>query len=238
MKIYGHRGYDAKYPENTLLSFKKAFEFGADGIELDVRTTKDGKLIIFHDDDLKRIFGVEKDFDEVTFNELRKYEFEGEKVPTFEEVLDVIPEDGLVIVEIKDRKAAGRAVCEILKRKMVERAVFSSFDHELIKELMRQFPEQDFAFLLGEEQKDFDAQKLLEELILHKPHSVHIPKDAFDIFGEKQVRSFLKFLKDEGIEIFLWNTNDVDFVKKHEDLIDAVIVDEVEKFVETFKRLT
>jgi len=235
MKIYGHRGYDSKYPENTVLSFKKAFEFGADGIELDVRSTKDGKLIIFHDDDLKRIFGVDKTFDEVTFDELRELEFKGEKVPTFQEVLDIVPDDGSVIVEIKDRKVSGRAVCEILRRKMEERVIFSSFDHELIKELIKQFPDQNFAFLLGEEQKDFDAQKLLEELILHKPHSVHIPKDAFDLFGEEQVRSFLKFLKDEGIEIFLWNTNDTDFVKKHSDLIDAVIVDEVEKFVKTFK---
>lgn len=235
MRIYGHRGYDAKYPENTVLSFKKAFEVGADGIELDVRTTKDGKLIIFHDDDLKRIFGIERGFDEVTFDELREYDFNGEKIPMYEEVLDIVPDNRQVIVEIKDRKAAGRAVCEILKRNMEGRVIFSSFDHELIKDLMKQFPEQNFAFLLGEEQKDFNTQKLLEELILHKPHSVHIPKDAFDIFGETQVRGFLKFLKDEGIEIFLWNTNDVDFVKRHEDLIDAVIVDEVEKFVKAFK---
>ncbi|MCD6450062.1 MAG: glycerophosphodiester phosphodiesterase [Thermotogaceae bacterium] len=235
MRIYGHRGYDAKYPENTILSFKKAFEFGADGIETDVRTTKDGRLIIFHDDDLKRIFGIEKTFDEVTFDELRELEIDGEKVPTLQEVLDIVPESGYGIVEIKDRKAASEAISEVLRREMENRVVFSSFDHELIKDLIKQFPELNFAFLLGEKQRELDAQKLLEEFILHKPHSVHIPKDAFDIFGEEQVRNFLNFLKDEGIDIFLWNTNDVEFVRKHLDLIDAVIIDEVERFVEVFK---
>ena len=53
-KFFGHRGYSGKYPENTLLSFEKAIEAGVDGIELDVQFSKDGELVIIHDETLER----------------------------------------------------------------------------------------------------------------------------------------------------------------------------------------
>lgn len=53
-KIIGHRGYAALYPENTMLSFKKAYEHGADGIELDIHMTVDNEIIVIHDPTLNR----------------------------------------------------------------------------------------------------------------------------------------------------------------------------------------
>ena len=53
-KIFAHRGFSGKYPENTMLAFKKAVEIGCDGIELDVHLTKDNVLVIIHDEDIKR----------------------------------------------------------------------------------------------------------------------------------------------------------------------------------------
>lgn len=51
---YAHRGFKGKYPENTMLAFKKAIEAGANGIELDVHLTRDGELVIIHDESLER----------------------------------------------------------------------------------------------------------------------------------------------------------------------------------------
>ena len=53
-KIFGHRGAKGTYPENTLLSFKKAIEIGVDGLELDVHVTKDGEVVVIHDETLDR----------------------------------------------------------------------------------------------------------------------------------------------------------------------------------------
>ena len=50
MKVMAHRGYSGKYPENTMLAFQKAVEVGCDGIELDVQLTRDGVLVIIHDE--------------------------------------------------------------------------------------------------------------------------------------------------------------------------------------------
>lgn len=51
---FAHRGFKGKYPENTMLAFKKAIEAGADGIEFDVHLSKDGELVIIHDEFLDR----------------------------------------------------------------------------------------------------------------------------------------------------------------------------------------
>ena len=59
MKIFAHRGYSGKYPENTILAFKKALDIGVGGIELDVHKTKDGKLVVIHDENIKRTFDGE-----------------------------------------------------------------------------------------------------------------------------------------------------------------------------------
>ena len=72
MKVYAHRGYSGKYPENTMLAFKEAAKTGCDGIELDVQLTKDGKVVVIHDEAVDRTTdgsGKVKDF---TYQELAR----------------------------------------------------------------------------------------------------------------------------------------------------------------------
>ena len=49
MRVFAHRGYSGKYPENTMLAFREAEKAGTDGIELDVQLSKDGQIVIIHD---------------------------------------------------------------------------------------------------------------------------------------------------------------------------------------------
>lgn len=230
MMIFAHRGYSLKYPENTLTAFKKAFEMGADGIELDVRLSKDGKLYIFHDDNLSRIFGVDKKGKDMSFEEIESFRYRGERVPSLEEVLEIIPEGRWVIVEVKEFDAGEMAAQMVIEKGLKNRAIFSSFDHDLIKELKYHHPNMNFAFLLDESHKDMDPQVLMGYIIKTHPHSVHIPKDAFDIVPDLTLK-FIEVMKENCIDIFLWNTNDLEFVKKHAQFFDALIVDDIEKFV-------
>ena len=230
MMIFAHRGYSLEYLENTLTAFKKAFEEGADGIELDVRRSKDDELYVFHDDDMSRIFGVDKKVKDLSFEEIENFRNKGERIPSLGEVLDVIPEGRWVIVEIKEFEAGEMAVQLVVEKGLKNRAIFSSFDHDLIKELKYHHPNLNFAFLLDEEHKDIDPEVLIGYIIKTHPHSVHIPKDAFDILPELTLK-FINIMKENCIDIFLWNTNDLEFVKKHAQLFDAVIIDDVKKFV-------
>lgn len=89
-------------PENSLPAFERAVEKGY-GIELDVQTTSDGRLVVFHDETLKRMCGVDKKLYECTYDELMQYSLAGTeyKIPLFDEVLAVIAGKVPLIVEIK-----------------------------------------------------------------------------------------------------------------------------------------
>ncbi len=230
MKIFAHRGYSAKFPENTPLSFRKAFEFGADGIELDVRTTSDDEIVVFHDDDLNRIFGIDDKVKNWTLHRLKELSISDQKIPTLEEVLQDVPKDKWVIVEIKDPDTYPRVVHIVENFDMLERTVFSSFDHDLIEKIHVENEDIKVALLIGERHRNVPIDELISRILSMRPHSVHIPKDAYIEFPKETI-SLMNLMRNNGIEIFVWNMNDIQTYEKMKDLIDAVITDEVELFV-------
>ena len=88
---YAHRGASECYPENTMSSFLKGVEMGANGIETDVQKTKDGALVLFHDDTLERVTGQTGSIQDYTYAELQQFSVKkGErtdKIPLFEDFL-------------------------------------------------------------------------------------------------------------------------------------------------------
>ena len=86
-----HRGASGSYPENTLLAFRKAVEIGADEIELDLHSTKDGHLVVMHDGTVDRTTDGTGAIAEMTLSEIKALDAgKGERVPTWEEVLDLV----------------------------------------------------------------------------------------------------------------------------------------------------
>ncbi len=113
MRKYAHRGFHGEgAPENTLAAFSRAIEEGY-GIELDVQLTSDGVPVVFHDYTLTRMLGADKKVSELTLAELKEYTFEGpeEKVPTFEEVLELVDGKAPLLIELKGEDAS-TALCE------------------------------------------------------------------------------------------------------------------------------
>ena len=106
---YAHRGLhtkDQSIPENSLRAFGLAVENGY-GMELDVQLSKDGQVVVFHDDTLNRICGVDKRVDEMTYEELKKLSLAGsinDHIPLFSEVLAMVNGDTPLIVELKTGK--------------------------------------------------------------------------------------------------------------------------------------
>lgn len=72
MKVYAHRGYSGRYPENTMLAFREAAKTGCDGIELDVQLTRDGQVVVIHDESLERLAGVKGYVRDFTLDELKR----------------------------------------------------------------------------------------------------------------------------------------------------------------------
>jgi glycerophosphoryl diester phosphodiesterase len=95
-----HRGIHDIFLENTLPAFEEAIKYH-DTIELDVRLSKDNVVVVFHDDNLKRIFGINRDIQDLTLEEIKKYQY----IPTLEETLSFIHGQVPIIIEIKkDRR--------------------------------------------------------------------------------------------------------------------------------------
>jgi len=103
-----HRGLhtaDQSVPENSLTAFRRAAETGY-GIELDVQLSRDGQVVVFHDDDLKRVCGVDKRVDQLSYEELKELRLCGsdETIPLFTEVLALVDGRSALIVELKGGK--------------------------------------------------------------------------------------------------------------------------------------
>ncbi|MCX5264157.1 glycerophosphodiester phosphodiesterase family protein [Streptomyces sp. NBC_00199] len=135
----GHRGVMGVEPENTLRSFVAAEQAGLDAIELDLHLSKDGALVVMHDPEVDRTTDGTGPIADHTLAELRALDAgRGERVPRFEEVLDVV--QAPLQAEIKDVQAA-RALAEvILERDLVRRVEVSSFHDEAVAEVARLVP--------------------------------------------------------------------------------------------------
>jgi len=141
--IYAHRGASHYAPENTMASFKKAVEMRADGIEIDVHKSKDGYLMVCHDEKIDRTTNGSGYIKDKNMKELRSLDagswyskdFEGERIPLLEEVLDLVKMENLLLnIELKN----GPIFYENLERDVVkaikaygleDNVIISSFNH-------------------------------------------------------------------------------------------------------------
>jgi glycerophosphoryl diester phosphodiesterase len=138
----------AKYPENTLASLRAAIELGCDAVEFDLHLSRDGRIVVIHDDALNRTTNGQGSVRERTLAELRRLDagswfdprFRGERIPTLEEVLDLAPKDVGLYAEVKDGRPPmlERLVPLVLPR--AESVVVHSFDAGFLEEFHRAVP--------------------------------------------------------------------------------------------------
>ena len=127
----GHRGAKAYETENTLESFRKAIELGANAIELDVRISGDSKLIVIHDDNLKKVFGKDVQIKESTLEELKQ--LTDNRIVTFDEALRFIDRKvEKILVELKETGYERDVLDIIRKEKLEDRVIVVSFHQEAL----------------------------------------------------------------------------------------------------------
>jgi glycerophosphoryl diester phosphodiesterase len=144
MKIFAHRGVArAGADENSLEAFRRAVEMGIDGIELDIRLTKDGKPVVAHDADLRRIAGDNRRIGQVTLRELREITLRhGAGVPALDEVTACVPAPVIIDFEVKDARVLDLVIRKLkTSRGLRERSFISSFKRGVIERAGRELPE-------------------------------------------------------------------------------------------------
>lgn len=169
MKLYAHRGVMARYPENTMSAFRAAVDANADGIEADVHMTKDGELVLIHDETIDRTTDGHGQVASMRLSELRRVNagvgFDVEdRIPTLEELLDLCRGTSLRLnLEVKTDIERYPGIEERLmdaignQRIPVEQVVFSSFNHMTLNRLQKLAPEFERAVLLAQPLYDLVA---------------------------------------------------------------------------------
>ena len=213
-KVWAHRGASAYAPENSLEAFELAIQMGAHGIELDIYETADSKLVIHHDNDIKRMTnGVEAKIQETDFDTLRTYNFNGKwgdkygfvRIPTLHEVLDLFrPTDKNINIELKEGSTQYlHAIYNAVKEfGMEEQVLYSSFDHTKLARMKAIHPNAKTGALYSEPliYQPWNYAKMADFTALHPSYN------QLYRFQEQGI-DFVKEAHDAGIAVNPWTAN-------------------------------
>ena len=216
--IFGHRGASAYALENSLSAFIKAKELGADGIEIDLQLTNDGVPIVTHDLDFWRLAGNPKRVTDLTYEEVRKIKlgkrklwrkFNGERVLTFEEVLNFAIQNGLKLnVELKESfvNAPDSAYLIFTHSFNGIDIHFSSFHYEILEKIKRFNPSLETGFI-GTKKLNWQQLSFLAAADAIHVHKRSYKTENLDLAGQsfKKVR----FYGIDGKESFIINPHPV-----------------------------
>lgn len=215
LTLIAHRGASGYVPENTLLAFAKAIAMGAASIEFDVQQTKDNRLVIIHDMDLKRVGGVRKAVGALTYAELSRIEvggwfdprFKGEKMPLLKDLLDLAHERAPGRIELQLEIKNGRKPYAGIERRVLEllasrpqwaaRVVISSFDHGVLARVRALSPRMRLGYLVGGVQR---RSAVLKEVQGLNCESVHLSLRRTD-------RAWVEAAHAEGLKVLVYTVN-------------------------------
>ena len=234
VEIIGHRGAAHEAPENTMASFKTAWSQNADAIETDLWLSKDGKIVIMHDGDTKRMGGETNKIATQTWDQLQNVDvgawkgeqFKGERIPTLESILASIPPGKRAVLEIKCGPEIVPELARVIhasKRKPAEIAVIS-FNFDSLKESKAALPELEHYFLYDYKT---NAQGRLPELkpMIARAKSANF--DGLDLQFKWPInKAFVKEVKAAGLKLVVWTVNDPAVARRMvESGVDGITTD-------------
>lgn len=213
---FGHRGFSGKYPENTMLSFEKCVEAGADGIELDVHLTKDGHVVIIHDELLDRTTDHQGLVMDYTLSELKTMDasagfshvYGKNEIPTLDEYLDYIRDKKIITnIELKtgiitypgiEKKTLER----IDRYHLRDRIIISSFNHYSVLRMKELAPDMKYGLL--EESRIVGMADYAARLGVDYLHPLFYTIDG----------PYLQEAAHNGLGINAWTVNSEDDIRK------------------------
>ena len=235
--LFAHRGASGLAPENTLAAVKEAIKLGADGVEIDVHQTRDSMLVVIHDYSIDRTTGGSGKVIELTFEEIRSYSaghwfdtrFASEKVPSLDEVLELVNGRTRLLIEIK----GGGEIYPGIEERVVEAVkahdarnwcTIQSFQDYTLKAVHR-----------------IDSTLTLHKLVMYDVPGLPVYVDSGIQLGWLRNYKFVdainlnrnwisetavKSLHKHGFKVHVWTVNDsLDTVQLFKIGVDGVITD-------------
>ena len=218
----GHRGAKGYVAENTYESISKAIELNVDGIEIDVFKCASGELVLFHDEDLKKLTGESGLIENLTMKELEQFLVLGKyKIPTLEEVLKKLEEPIFVNIELKGSNTA-EATSKIIQYFVkntswgLENFIVSSFNWLELEQLRLIDKNIPVGVLVGR------SVSINEAIEFGKKINAQAIHPNYALLNDITVKK----IKNNGFKIYTWtvnNINDINFMKKLK--VDGIISD-------------
>jgi glycerophosphoryl diester phosphodiesterase len=229
--IIAHRGASAHAPENTLAAFELALRQGADGIELDAKLTRDGHVVVIHDQTTDRTTEGHGRVIDKRLNELRKLDagshfdisYRGEQIPTLEEVFKAVGQLTYINVELTNYASMTDSLPEkaadLVRRFKIERRVFfSSFNPIALIRARRALPEVPVGLLASPGKKGRWARSWLGRLVSYQ--SLHPERGDVN-------PSLVQKLHRRSSPVFVWTVNDPEEMRRLAHMgVDGIITDD------------
>jgi len=231
--IIGHRGYCAKYPENSLASFEAAIQAGVDMIELDVMLSRDRKMVVLHDPTLDRTTNGKGPVADLTLAELKQLDagswfdaqFANQQIPELSEVLDLVNDRAYVNIEIKSNAyepghpvdAIEKQVVDLLKqRNLLGTGMISSFDVNILEQV---------AFMKNPPATAFISKKPANKKTVHMCTRLNV----FSWHPNHRIvkRNQVKQMQAAGIRVFPYKVDaPADYTRMRSMKVDGVITND------------
>jgi glycerophosphoryl diester phosphodiesterase len=223
----GHRGASYLAPENTLAAIQLAWELGAHGAECDVMLTADKKVVLFHDKNTKKLTGQNLSVKEATWEELKplvvipretnRPEYTNETIPLLEDVLAAIPEDRMLVIEIKTGPEILPYLREVISQHWKSGEIsFIAFDLETIKQTKALYPELPCYYLSSFKS---DINKHFDAVVKSGLDGVDLRHNIID-------EELVERCNASGLDVWCWTVNDPEIAKKMQQLgVSAVTTD-------------
>jgi glycerophosphoryl diester phosphodiesterase len=232
--IFGHRGSPSIITENTILSFEKAIEQGVEGLEFDVRLTQDKKIIIFHDENMLRLSGINVNIKDLAYNEIKTHTLKKERnqekemvVPLLEDFIPLLSNTKAINIEIKSESLfeSGNIIKPLIKfldtHNIDHKCIVSSFNPAMLWRLKRRRPQTVIGFLYTKKVFMHSIYNMIWVLIC-RPDNLHI---HYDFIGSWIVR----WARLKGMCINCYTINNETIYKKAiKAKIDGVFTDNIE----------
>jgi glycerophosphoryl diester phosphodiesterase len=240
--VIAHRGGAGLWPENTLYAFEQAANLGVDIIEIDVRSTSDGTLVVMHDATLERTTDGAGHISEVSLAQLKRYDAgyrwsadggksfpmrgRGLVVPTLEEVFTALPEMRFNIEPKQDAPSITEPLCNLIrKRGMADRVVVASFSHAIMGEFRQTCPEVATSATPLEVSRFLAMQKAgLDGAYSPPMQALQVP----EYIGGLRVltRAFVEAAHGRNLQVHAWTVNDAQDMRRLIDLgVDGLMTD-------------
>ncbi|HYG77017.1 MAG TPA: glycerophosphodiester phosphodiesterase [Planctomycetota bacterium] len=248
-EICAHRGASVDAPENTLAAAKLAFDQGADYVECDIYLSSDGKLVVIHDHTTKRTTGQDGEVEKMTLAELKTHfagatfkdkKYAEERIPTLEELLNIVPKGKRLIIEIKTAKPEAitelKAVLERTKKSPKSAEIFS-FNFKQLELCKKLIPEYASHWLVGYSvDKETKKPKTTIDEVISKAKAGNMNGLSLAIAWPIDAE-FTKKVHDAGLKLFVWNANDGPSGRRLRDAgVDVICTDKPALMVAELKK--